>query len=54
MDEQHQKLKRKLLIAFSGYSTKGNWSIDEWLEVQDAKRNDTVFKKHYKKLAGKA
>ncbi len=54
MDEQHQKLKRKLLIANSGYRTGGDWSLDEWFEVQEAKRNDSVFKKHYMKLAGKA
>jgi hypothetical protein len=42
--------KRNLLIAFSAYSTKGPYSIDEWLKVQDMKRNDPDFKKKYDKL----
>jgi hypothetical protein len=42
--------KRNLLIAFSGYKTGGDWTIDEWLKVQDMKRNDPDFKKKYNKL----
>jgi len=54
MDKQHQKLKRRLLIANSAYKTNGDWTLDEWFEVQDMKRNDPIFKKHYKKLLGRS
>ncbi len=47
-----RETKRNLQIAFSGYSThnKNNVSIDKWLNVQDMKRNDPVFKKRYEQL----
>jgi len=38
------------LIASSGYRTNGDWSFDEWFEVQEAKRNDQEFKKKYQHL----
>ena len=47
--------KKKLLIAFSGYSAhkKDEVSLDEWFEVQDMKRNDPIFKKRYDQLRGR-
>ena len=37
-------------MANSSYRTNGNWTLDEWFEVQDMKRNDVDFKKRYKAL----
>ena len=47
-----QEIKRNLLIANSGYSThkKHEVSLDEWLKVQDMKRNDPVLSKRYRAL----
>ena len=47
-----EESKRNLLIAFSSYAThkKDEISLDEWLNVQDMKRNDPDFKKKYQHL----
>ena len=45
-----QEIKRNLLIANSAYSTHGDVSLDEWLKVQDMKRNDPVLSKRYRAL----
>ena len=47
---KEKELKKKLLIAFSSYKTGGDWTLDEWFEVQDMKRNDADFKKRYEAL----
>jgi hypothetical protein len=46
-------LKRKLLIASSSYSTHGDYTLDEWFEAQDLRRNNSDFKKKYRALTGK-
>ncbi len=51
---KQEELKRKLLIANSSYRTGGDWTIDEWLEIQEMKHKDPEFSKHYKKIANKA
>ena len=49
------RIKKNLLIATSSYATHKNneVSLDEWLDIQDLKRNDPVFKKRYLHLKGR-
>jgi len=45
-----KETKEALVISFSAYATHKDYSVDDWLNVQDAKRNDSVFKKRYENL----
>ncbi len=50
-----QESKKRAYVAFSAYAThnKKEVPLDYWLETQDMKRNDTVFKKRYNALCKK-
>ena len=48
-----RETKELLVISLSAYATHKDYSVGDWLKVQDAKRNNPSFKKRYDQLAGR-